>query len=141
MSLLEFLMRRAGAPPPRVVCILSHPEEWANRQLLEEIQSNWPEVNVALDGRGELTSCDLYVIPFDGDSPAGITQLEPSIPARWIILYGLERRRIWVLNKKQAIALVRRFRRLKWVRKILGKTKLARPLKECLRLWRWGTSI
>jgi hypothetical protein len=136
MTYLKFLMERASGPSPRSICILCHCEEWANRQIVDELSLTWPLADVSLFGGGKLPSCDLLVVPFDGDSPANAPHLDATFCPNWIILYGLEKRRIWVFRKEMAMAFIASARRFQIARKILALTKLARPLKECLRIWK-----
>jgi hypothetical protein len=136
MTYLKFLMERAGAQSPRSICILCHREEWANRQIVDELSVTWPLAEISLFGDEKLHSCDLLVVPFDGDSPANAPALDADFRTNWIIIYGLEKRRIWVFEKKMAMAFLTSARRFQVARKILALTKLARPLKECLRLWK-----
>jgi len=85
---------------------------------------------------GKLHPCDLLVVPFDGDSPADAPPLDDSFCASWVMIYGLENRRIWVFRKKMAVVFLASARRYRVARKILGLAKVARPLKECLRMWK-----
>jgi hypothetical protein len=136
MPYLKFLLKRAGTQSPGSICILAHREEWANHQLVDEMRAVWPAAEVALVKTWRPSGCDLLILPFDGDSPVAAPPLDASTPAKWVMFYGLERRRIWVFQKEPAMAFLAKARRLQTARKILGKTKLARPLKECLRLWK-----
>jgi len=136
MTYLKFLMERAGGPSPRSICVLCHCEEWANRQIVDELSVTWPLAEVSLLGDRKLRSCDLLVVPFDGDSPADAPPLLADVCTNWIMIYGLENRRIWVFRKKMAMAFLASARRFQVARQILGLTKLARPLKECLRMWK-----
>ncbi len=111
MTYLKFLMERAGGPSPRSICVLCHCEEWENRQILDELSVTWPLAEVSLLGDRKLHSCDLLVVPFDGDSPAAAPPLDATFCTNWIMIYGLEKRRIWVFRKEMAIAfLARRLR-------------------------------
>jgi hypothetical protein len=136
MTYLKFLMERASAPSPRSICILGHCGEWANRQIIDELTVTWPLAEKSLLRDGKLHSCDLLVVPFDGDSPADAPPLDKTIRTDWVMIYGLENRRIWVFRKELAISFLASVRRLRVARKILTFTKLARPLKECLRMWK-----
>ncbi|SRR6266480_4486588 len=136
MTYLKFLMERASAPSPRSICIVCHREEWGNRQIVDELSAMWPSAAVSLVGDGKLHSCDLLVVPFDGDSPADAPLVDDTFCTNWVMIYGLENRRIWVFRKKMAMAFLASARRYRVARKILGLTKLARPLKECLRMWK-----
>ncbi len=136
MTYLKFLMERASAPSPRSICILGHSEEWANRQIIDELTVTWPLAEKSLLWDGKLHSCDLLVVPFDGDSPADAPPLDKTICTDWVMIYGLENRRIWVFRKSMAMAFLASVRRFRVARKILTFTKLARLLKECLRMWK-----
>jgi len=136
MIYFRFLMERAGAPSPRRICILRHCEEWANRQIVDELSVTWPSAKVFMLGDEKLHSCDLLVVPFDGDSAADAPALDPTFCTNWIIIYGLEKRRIWIFRKELAISFLASARRFRAARRILAITKLARPLKTCLRIWK-----
>ena len=136
MIYFRFLMEHAGAPSPRSICILRHCEEWANRQIVDELSVTWPWAKVFMLGDEKLHSCDLLVVPFDGDSAADAPPLDPTFCTNWIMIYGLEKRRIWVFRKELAISFLASARRFRAARRILAITKLARPLKTCLRIWK-----
>ena len=136
MTYLEFLMERAGGPSPRIICVLRHGEEWANRQIVDELRVTWPLAEVSFVGNGRLRPCDLLVVPFDGDSPANARPLDNTLRTNWVMIYGLENRRIWVFRKQMAISFVASARRFRAARRILAVTKLARPLKEGLKIWK-----
>lgn len=136
MTYLKFLLERAGGPSPRSIGILRHREEWANRQIVDELAVTWPSAELSLVGDGKLHSCDLLVVPFDGDSPANAPPFQAAVCTDWIAIYGLEGRRIWIFRKERALAFLTSARRYQALRKILALTKLARPLKECLRIWK-----
>ena len=136
MTYLKFLMERASAPSPRSICVLGRSEEWANRQIIDELTVTWPMAKVFLFEGGKLHPCDLLVVPFDGDSPADAPPVDKIICTDWVMIYGLENRRIWVFRKSMAMAFLASVRRFRVARKILTFTKLARLLKECLRMWK-----
>ena len=136
MIYFNFLMELAGAPSPGSICILRHGEEWANRQIVDELSVTWPSAKVFVLGDEKLHSCDLLVVPFDGDSAADAPPLDPTVCTNWIMIYGLEKRRIWVFRKELAISFLASARRFRAARRILAITKLARPLKTCLRIWK-----
>jgi hypothetical protein len=136
MTYLKFLMERASGPSPRSICVFCHCEEWANRQIVDELGVTWPLAEISLFEGGKLHPCDLLVVPFDGDSAADAPPLDPTFCTNWIMIYGLEKRRIWVFRKELAISFLASARRFRAARRILAITKLARPLKECLRMWK-----
>jgi hypothetical protein len=84
----------------------------------------------------EKSRVDMLVMPFEGSSPVYITLPLKSIEAEWIMLYGLERRRIWILPREEAVALVLQAKRLKMVRCILAKIRIVRPFKWGIQLWK-----
>jgi hypothetical protein len=136
MIYFRFLMERAGGPPPHSICILGHCEEWANRQIVDELSVTWPLAKVFMLGDEKLHSCDLLVVPFDGDSAADAPPLDATFCTNWIMIYGLERRRIWIFRKEMAMSFLASARRFRAARRILAITKLAHPLKTCLRIWK-----
>jgi hypothetical protein len=136
MPYLNFLLERSGAPRPLRISIHSHPEKWVNVQIFDEITNEWPDSVVSEINSHESSQGDLIVLPFDGDSPAKVQYPAINSIADWVMLYGLERRRIWILPREEAVALVLRARRFRALRKILAKAKIVRPIKWSIQLWK-----
>src|SRR5690348_14310913 len=119
MTYFNFLMEHAGAPSPRKVCVVAYREEWANRQIVDELRITWASAEVCLVENPPSHSCDLLVLPFDGDTPANVSAIDRSLQTSWIMIYGLENRRIWVFQKRIAISFVESARRFRSARRIL----------------------
>ena len=136
MAYLEYLIHRAGVPPPARICVVCPVEEWANRQIADELDVLWPEAAVTLVEDVKSTASDLLVIPVDGDLPSCMPMFNTVLDANWIIFYGLAKRQIWVFRTESARDFSAAVRRSLTLRYLLSKTKLARPVKECLILWK-----
>ena len=160
MPYLSFLLERAGAPPPKSILILQHQEEWASRQIADEACNCWPEAQIRFapqpsnqDSTREppsnggasfrvknhlsAPSCELLIIPFDGDTPAVLDSRTLLGDAAWVVLYGLEERRVWALRADAARKFLSTARRLRLLRRFLAISKLARPAKEGIKIWKW----
>jgi hypothetical protein len=136
MAYLDYLRERVHAPVPQVVTLFDPQQEWIKMQIADEILDEWPGCSVKMITTGEESKADMLVVPFEGKSPAHITVPIQNLSSEWIMLYGLERRRIWILPRKQAIALIRQAKRLKSLRRILAKAKIVRPFKWVIQLWK-----
>jgi hypothetical protein len=136
MAYLDYLRERVHAPVPERVVLIAPSEEWMRFQIIDEIRNEWSGCSVDIVKTGEKSLANMLVVPFEGKSPAHITLPLKNLKSEWIMLYGLERRRIWILPRNQAIALIRQVKRLKSLRRILAKAKIVRPLKWGIQLWK-----
>jgi hypothetical protein len=132
----EFIFQQAGAPPPEKIVILKHPEDWANRQILDEFHLAWPSANVTLIETGSFPICDLAVIPFDGDASDGLFPFVSKGHFPWVMLYGLNNRQIRVLKFDDTLKFLRTAQRLHRVYHMLLKTGSLGVLKAALRFWK-----
>jgi hypothetical protein len=136
MAYLDYLRERVHAPVPERLALLNPREEWMRSQIVDEIRDEWPGCSVKIIKPGEESKADMIVVPFDGKSPADITIPFQNLSSEWVMLYGLERRRIWILRRKEAISLVLKARRLRKVRALLSRARIVRPIKWGIQLWK-----
>jgi len=136
MPYLDYLRERVHAPVPERIALLTPPEEWMRFQIIDEIRNEWPGCSVTMMKAGEVSRVDMLIMPFEGKSPAHISIPHKEIKAEWIMLYGLVRRRIWILPRKEAVALVSQAKRLKTVRMLLANARIVRPVKWGIQLWK-----
>jgi hypothetical protein len=136
MTYLNFLRERAGAPVPGRICVLAHGEEWVNRQILDELHSAWPSAEVASIEGTSFSACDLLVVPFNNKAPVGPFSFEQNCRAPWVMLYGLEMRRIWVFESDKALKHLRTTRGLQRIQSSLSGTGLLRPFKAAIQIWK-----
>jgi hypothetical protein len=136
MAYLNFLRERVHAPVPRLLALFDPMQEWVSRQIVDEIRDEWPGCSVKMIKPGEESKADMIVVPFEGKSPTEIAVAFHNLSSEWVMLYGLDRRRIWILPLKEAIALVRKARQLRKVRGLLSRLRIVRPIKWAIQFWK-----
>ena len=136
MAYLDYLRERVHAPVPERVVLIAPSEEWMRFQIIDEIRNEWSGCSVEIVKTGDKSRADMMVLPFEGKSPADIMVPVTTLTAEWVMLYGLQRRRIWLLPREEAISLVLQAKCLKSLRRILAKARIVRPVKWGIQLWK-----
>jgi len=136
MAYLNFLLERVNAPLPRFVALVAPKQDWIRTQIVDEILDEWPGCSVKLVNPEEEYDADMLVVPFEGKSLENITFPFKKLSSLWVILYGLERRRIWILSRKEALALIRKARLLRKLRSFMSNARIVRPIKWGIQLWK-----
>jgi len=135
-SYLRFLMERAGCPEPKRIHLVSPVEEWAERQIIDEIKLTWPSAEVVAAGGMQGIPCDLVIVPFDGHVATRLPIYERNGRANWVMFYGLELRRIRVFEFDDAARYLQSTQRYGRIQHILRGTGLLRLLKPAIRIWK-----
>jgi len=140
---LKFVLERAGAPPFPRIRILPYQEEWANRQMVDEFQAAFPGTEIALTPEAASAGPDLIVLPhmygFLEEHPGGLDLYRKLSASRgaWVMLYGLDYRRIKVLPAEKLLAYYRwaiLVRKLEWW---LAKAHVTGVIRRTRRLREW----
>ena len=100
---LKYILKRASIPLPRKITVLRFEQEWANRQIVDELKSAFNGVEVSVISRVELPMPEFIVLPymdeFMSEVPGGVDlyrQLR-SEKSSWVMTYGLRYRKIDVM--------------------------------------------
>ena len=129
---LRFVLDRFGAPTQRLerIVILCHQQDWANQHLLDEFRFQFPNSSVNLTQNVDLNNVDLIILPymhnFFNELPGGKKMYAclRKVDSPWIMLYGLDYRKIMVMPAKHLSGYYRRGRLLNRIAKIVLLTHL-----------------
>ena len=137
---VRFVLDRAAVPPPTRIVVMTHREEWANRQIADELRSILPAATVTFETAPTVTSADLLIVPFLDDFLTETVQpvLGSDAQRLWVMLYGLRRRSITLLQGPQLATRYRRYRRTRSVLSVLARLRLSFVLRRTARWWLAG---
>jgi hypothetical protein len=102
---LRYVFRRSGLPTPQVAWVRSCGQDWAVSQIISELETIFPKINISIGDPPKISNWDLLVLPYISKSfyleewPASV--LRPSLgPAggRLLMLYGLSSRQIVLIR-------------------------------------------
>ncbi len=122
---LRFAIDHVGAPVPQIVHILKRDELWANQQLMDEFQFQFPDSTICLVETLNKGPVDLFVLPymhnlfFENPGGRAIYHNLQGVGASWVMLYGLDYRRILVMPANDLSGYYKRAKRLQRVVRIL----------------------
>lgn len=130
---------------PSKVAVLQRPEAWANQQILDEFNFSFPNTPVKVSPKLEGTEADLLVLPFRDDFlrelPGGVLfyqSLERQASSAWVMLYGLNYRRIELVPACGLYGYYRKRHGWSRLRMWLQRLRLLRLGRLAIRIYLWG---
>lgn len=140
----KFIFHRAGAPFPLKISILQHPQKWANRHVFDDCQFVFANVTVRMISTIDGDDADLLVLPFVDNFLAelpGTVELYKRLRQHrfptWVLLYGLNYRRIDLVPARQLYQYYRKRQNLICLRECLQRLRLWQFVRVSVRLWNW----
>jgi len=140
MSLyLTFLLKRCGAPPPRRIVLLKHELDWANHQIEDEFRHLYADTEMLVTPDISLSPGDLLVLPHLRDfvtefhtGPDLFRKLRNTTGV-WVMVYGLEFRRVEVVPGRDLWRYYRRRKNLLLLRQVAPLRPVFRSL---IKFWK-----
>jgi len=132
---LKYVLNRAGAPEPCTIAVHPTRAEWADRQLFDELRETFPIADLSLYSNN--SPADLLVVASLDKYPDFSSLRSNPVNAPWVMLYGLESRRIWVLRSTDAHIFLNKISRLSTLRKILQKSRTIGLFAWLIRFWKY----
>jgi len=138
---LRFALDRVQAPRPKQIVILRHQHDWANRQLVDEFKFQFPDCSVRLTETVDANHGDLFVVPymhdFFNELPGGKRMYACLRKENdsWVMLYGLDYRRIIVMPASDLVGYYKRGKRLLRMFRILRLLHMVRVVRCLRRFW------
>lgn len=113
---LKHVLGRANIVPCRTIRILRPQQEWAQRQLVDELATLYPEASIALTDQPDSDPCDLLVLPFMDElselvRDERLRERTKILPDQLVLIYGLRWRHIDLVKGDGFELVLRRNRR------------------------------
>ena len=138
---LKFAIERVGAGELQRIQILKREESWANRQLVDEFKFQFPDCSVRLTETVDANHGDLLVVPYMHDFfielPGGKKMYACLRKENdsWVMLYGLDYRKILVMPTNHLMGYYKRGKRLLRMFRILRLLHVVRLVRRLRRFW------
>lgn len=109
---LRFVLQRSNVPDPARITIKRPMHDWAIHQLADEFASAFPSAEIRVGEIDSAAGSDLYVLSYSGPFDSRDRTAWPEyrrlrqLRNAWVMLYGLDYRRIVLLRAPQAFRYV-----------------------------------